>query len=153
MILEEKILKLKNVFGLVFGLTLLIYIIMLVLPNNTYAATRTEDLTDLTKYPELYTAVQEMKTAHPNWTFTLLYTGLDWNNEANNGLCTDVIPKIREGRIKIDKTIKEYDGSKSPYSLGQLKSVDNFFLEILDDWREFGVCYPELVPHATFWIT
>lgn len=81
------------------------------------------------------------------------FTGLDWNNEANNGLCTDVIPKIREGRIKIDKTIKEYDGSKSPYSLGQLKSVDNFFLEILDDWREFGVCYPELVPHATFWIT
>ena len=41
------------------------------------------------------------------------FTGLDWNNEANNGLCTDVIPKIREGRRKIDKTIKEYDGSKS----------------------------------------
>ena len=77
-------LKLKNVFGLVFGLTLLIYIIMLVLPNNTYAATRTEDLIDLTKYPELYTAVQEMKTAHPNWTFTLLYTGLDWNNVLEN---------------------------------------------------------------------
>ena len=35
------------------------------------------------------------------------FTGLDWNNEANNGLCTDVIPKIREGRRKIDKTIKD----------------------------------------------
>lgn len=81
------------------------------------------------------------------------FTGLDWNNEANNGLCTDVIPKIREGRRKIDKAIKEYDYSKSSYSLGQLECVDNFFFEILDDWREFGVYRPDLVPHVTFWIT
>ena len=81
------------------------------------------------------------------------FTGLDWKNEANNGFCTDVIPKIREGHRKLDKTIKEYDGSNSPYSLGQLRSVDNFFLEILDDWLEFEFYNPDLVPHVTFWIT
>lgn len=81
------------------------------------------------------------------------FTGLEWKNEENNGLCTDVIPKIREGREKLNIAIKDYDYSKSPYSLGQLKSVNNFFLGILDDWRRFGLDYPDLVPHVTFWIT
>lgn len=47
--------------------------------NRVFARTRTEDLSILTNYPEIYTAIQELKTAHPNWTFTVLDTGLDWN--------------------------------------------------------------------------
>lgn len=81
------------------------------------------------------------------------FTELEWKNEENNGLCTDVIPKIRKGREKLRAAIQKYNESKSPYSLGDLRTVDKFLFEILDDWREFGVYYPDLVPHVTFWIT
>lgn len=81
------------------------------------------------------------------------FTGLEWKNEDNNGFCTDVIPKIRQGHEKLRAVIQEYDDSKSPYSLGRLIHVDNFFLGILDDWRRFGFDYPDLISHVTFWIT
>ena len=44
------------------------------------ARERTEDLSNLINYPEIYTNIQELKAAHPNWTFTMLYTGLNWND-------------------------------------------------------------------------
>lgn len=73
-------LRVKNIFIKILFYIILVYILMTQISNNkVYSATRTEDLTNLEKYPEIYTAIQEMKTAHPNWTFTILYTGLDWN--------------------------------------------------------------------------
>lgn len=77
--------KIKKTFSLVLLVTILIYCIILAfLPNNVEARERTEDLTNLVNYPEIYTLVQELKTAHPNWTFTALYTGLDWNTVLYN---------------------------------------------------------------------
>lgn len=81
------------------------------------------------------------------------FTGLEWKNEENNGLCTDVIPKIREGCEKLRAAIQKYDDLESPYNLDDLRIVDKFLLEILDDWREFEFYNPELVPHVTLWIT
>lgn len=60
-------------------LIIFIYFTILCFSNGVLASTRTEDLSILTNYPEIYTAIQELKTAHPNWTFTVLDTGLDWN--------------------------------------------------------------------------
>lgn len=58
---------------------LLFSVIAIFTGNQVQARERTEDLSNLVNYPEIYTAVQELKTAHPNWTFTVLYTGLEWN--------------------------------------------------------------------------
>ena len=75
----------KHILKLVLILAILFYVLIISTSNNkVYSATRTEDLSGLINYPELYTAIQEMKTAHPNWTFTLLYTGLDWNTVIDN---------------------------------------------------------------------
>lgn len=57
----------------------IVFIIMILSMGTVQAGTRTEDLSNLANYPEIYADVQELKTAHPNWTFTILYTGLDWN--------------------------------------------------------------------------
>ncbi len=77
--------KFKNTLKIVFALTILFFILIVsTLNSNVYSATRTEDLSSLVNYPEIYTAVQEMKTAHPNWTFTILYTGLDWDTVIYN---------------------------------------------------------------------
>ena len=77
--------KIKKTFSLFLLITILREGRMLAgLPNNVEARERTEDLTNLVNYPEIYTLVQELKTAHPNWTFTALYTGLDWNTVLYN---------------------------------------------------------------------
>ena len=66
-------------------LIILFYLIIALFNNNNVQAReRTEDLSNLANYPEIYTAIQELKTAHPNWTFTILYTGLDWNTVLYN---------------------------------------------------------------------
>jgi len=69
-----------------FFLCIMIAFFMLssIFKYKVYARERTEDISNLTNYPEIYTAIQELKTAHPNWTFTILYTGLDWNNVLYN---------------------------------------------------------------------
>lgn len=35
-------------------------------------------------YPGYATLIDSLKKAHPNWTFTILYTGLDWNQVLKN---------------------------------------------------------------------
>ena len=65
-------------------LIILFYLIIALFNNNVQARERTEDMSNLANYPEIYTAIQELKTAHPNWTFTILYTGLDWNTVLYN---------------------------------------------------------------------
>ena len=74
--------KTTKILSSLFVVTLLIFTI--ISHSDVQAAERTEDLSNLVNYPEIYTAVQELKTAHPNWTFTILYTGLDWNDVIYN---------------------------------------------------------------------
>ena len=74
--------KITKILSSLFVVTLLFFTI--IAHSDVQAAERTEDLSNLVNYPEIYTAVQELKTAHPNWTFTILYTGLDWNDVIYN---------------------------------------------------------------------
>lgn len=71
-------------------LTLLIYYVLGVFINNKiYAATVRQRVTSLeglteSSYPEIASRINELKKAHPNWTFTILYTGLDWSTVIYN---------------------------------------------------------------------
>ena len=77
--------KIKNASGIILILAILFFtVIAMITGNQVQARERTEDLSYLVNYPEIYTAVQELKAAHPNWTFTILYTGLDWNTVLYN---------------------------------------------------------------------
>ena len=56
--------------------------------NKAYATTR-QRVTSLDglsneSYPVIASTINELKKAHPNWTFTILYTGLDWNTVIYN---------------------------------------------------------------------
>lgn len=70
--------------------TILIYYVLGILINNKiYATTERQRVTNLDtlteeKYPGIATIINELKMAHPNWTFTILYTGLDWNTVIYN---------------------------------------------------------------------
>lgn len=71
-------------------LTILIYYLLGILINNkVYAGTTRQRVTSLEgltneSYPGIASMINELKTAHPNWTFTILYTGLDWSTVIYN---------------------------------------------------------------------
>ena len=70
----------KNI-KIIFVLAIMFFIIFgIYFYPFSLARERTEDLSNLINYPEIYTNIQELKAAHPNWTFTMLYTGLNWND-------------------------------------------------------------------------
>lgn len=81
-----------------------------------------------------------------------LSTGLPWNNEANNGLCVDVIPKIANGLLELQANPRKYKPYEAKNGWGTVDGTKHFFRKILDAWDEFVRWHEELVPVATFWI-
>lgn len=70
-------------------LTILIYFVLGSLLNHKSYATARQRVTNLEglsneSYPGIASTINELKKAHPNWTFTILYTGLDWNTVIYN---------------------------------------------------------------------
>lgn len=82
-----------------------------------------------------------------------LSTGLPWHNEANNGLCIDVIPAIAKGYAELSLQPTKYRQYESPNGWGTVEGTRNFFKRILDAWEKFVRWHEELVPVTTFWIT
>lgn len=79
-------------------------------------------------------------------------TGLPWLNEANNGLCTDVIPHIEHGVKELTEHPDKYRKYEAENGWGTVEGTLRFFQRILRDWEDFKASYPELVPVVTFWI-
>lgn len=82
--------KNKKIVCSILILTVLIYYVLGIFINNKiYAATtrkRETNLDALTQenYPGVASLINELKKSHPNWTFTILYTGLDWSTVIYN---------------------------------------------------------------------
>lgn len=81
--------KNKKFVSSILIFTILIYYLLGIFINNkTYAVTRQRvtSLDGLTEesYPGVASLINGLKTAHPNWTFTILYTGLDWSTVIYN---------------------------------------------------------------------
>lgn len=79
-------------------------------------------------------------------------TGLPWNNESNNGLCVDVMPKIADGHANLISNPRLYRQYEAENGWGTVEGTIRFFEEILRAWREFCVCEEDLIPIVTFWI-
>lgn len=82
--------KSKKIVSSILILTILIYYLLgIFINNNIYAGIarqRVSSIDGLTneKYPGIASMINELKTSHPNWTFTILYTGLDWSTVIYN---------------------------------------------------------------------
>ena len=82
-----------------------------------------------------------------------LSTGLPWYNEANNGLCVDVIPKIEQGLLELRKNPGKYKQYEAKNGWGTVEGTMHFYESILEAWKRFISWHEELVPVVTFWIT
>ena len=80
--------QVKKVLISVLIFILTIIVINLIIPKTVQAVTQirsTEiETIDDEKYPGIKQMVQELKTAHPNWNFKILYTGIDWEEVVIN---------------------------------------------------------------------
>ena len=80
-------------------------------------------------------------------------TGLEWKNEANNGLCKDIIPKIEKGYNELMFNPEKYKQYESPNGWGTVGGTLRFFKRILEAWEQFcNWNASELVNVTTFWI-
>ena len=79
-------------------------------------------------------------------------TGLAWKNEANNGPCTEIIPKIEAGIMELVEHGEKYKQYEAPNGWGTVKGTINFFSKILAAWNDLVQEDEELAKAATFWI-
>lgn len=81
-------------------------------------------------------------------------TGLEWNNEANNGLCKDVIPRIAHGLKELLTHPSKYRKYEAKNGWGTVEGCKRFFTQILDDWDAFcnDSCIGDLQDVTYFWI-
>ena len=64
-------------------------------------------------------------------------TGLEWKNEANNGLCKDVIPCIMKGFNELNEHPLKYKKYEAEDGWGTVDDCKEFFREIIRDWNGF----------------
>ena len=93
MLLNGILLHFKKItIKFIYILTMIFFlscIFLSVMNVEVQAAQYTEKYTTSEKfnsnlYPGYTTLIESLKEAHPNWTFTILYTGLDWNQVIKN---------------------------------------------------------------------
>lgn len=79
-------------------------------------------------------------------------TGLDWNNEENNGFCKDIMPHIEAGLYELQRNGQAYKQYEPDNGWGSVEGTINFFKEILTSWHNLKMTSPELIDVTTFWI-
>lgn len=81
-------------------------------------------------------------------------TDLEWKNEANNGLCKDVIPYIVDGLYELNKYPYKYEKYEAENGWGTIEGCKRFFTTIINDWNDFCEDYStrDLVDATYFWI-
>ncbi len=82
-------LKIKTYLGKVVLIFFSLCIISTVLPTIKSYANQYREQTDIDsieegRYPGYKDKLRELKNQHPNWSFTILYTGLDWDTVVYN---------------------------------------------------------------------
>lgn len=105
---------------------------------------------------DIYVPVGEC-TANTTWNLRNMITestGLEWKNEANNGLVKDIIPYIQKGYNELSKFPEKYKKYEAKNGWGTVQGCISFFNNILTDWDNLINDYAtqELKDYVTFWI-
>lgn len=81
-------------------LSIIFFFIIISFSNSNYCAERKEGIEN---FPDSYKPyLQELQRKHPNWSFTALYTNLDWNYviDSENKFGKNLVPKSYSDRWK-----------------------------------------------------
>lgn len=78
-------------------------------------------------------------------------TGLEWKNEANNGLVKDVIKKIEKGYKELSENPEKYKKYEAENGWGTVEDTKIFFKTIIEEW-EWTKKYTSYSDYLYFWI-
>ncbi len=83
---KNSILSKNALSKIIASLLVFIYIFISIQPVFAIAQTRTSNIDSIDEnlYPGYKTLLKSLQQTHPNWTFTLLYTDLDWSQVLKN---------------------------------------------------------------------
>lgn len=93
----------KTYIVLIIILFIAVFISIIILLTNSFGEEKTNNIE---KFPESYRGyLEELSKKHPNWTFTPLYTNLDWNYviDNENVFGKNLVPKNYSDRWKNTK--------------------------------------------------
>jgi len=81
-------------------------------------------------------------------------TGLEWKNEADNGLVSDVMPAIMKGLDNLIRDPAKYKPLEPENHYGDVYSVMKFFTKLINAWTELQTSLFDspLIPYLHFWI-
>ena len=84
--IKNKPKKVKIICGAIIAIILIIILIFVFIEENSkqkYVEYNGKNLSE-SKYPGIKELIDELQEKHPNWTFTLFYTRLDWDEVITN---------------------------------------------------------------------
>ena len=77
--------KKRSILAILIIINMVIYAFGACFNNNAYAAQTKENYSSkLNNYAGYTQLIESLKAKYPNWNFTILYTGLDWNEVIKN---------------------------------------------------------------------
>lgn len=79
-------------------------------------------------------------------------TGLEWVNEADNGLCTQIMPAIYKGWAELKSNAAKYKQFEAPNGWGTVRDCAEFLFAIIKYWEQLTDDMPDLAACAHFWI-
>ena len=79
-------------------------------------------------------------------------TGLEWENDGNNGLVSQIIPFIMDGICELIMNREKYKRYEANNGWGTVSGAIDFFKRILNAWDELVSEDIELSKIVTFWI-
>jgi len=84
--IQRKSINFFKLICILLILTIISYVLLNVInESKTYAAqTREAYSSKINNYPGYAELITALKSAHPNWNFTIFYTGLDWDQVIKN---------------------------------------------------------------------
>ena len=94
-----------------YGLCVIMIILLMVYICNEKYVVEANKVEGIENFPESYRSyLEELKKNHPNWTFTALYTNLDWEYviQNENKFGKNLVPKSYNDRWK-NTNPGEYD--------------------------------------------
>lgn len=89
--------------------------------------------------PDRYITVGDC-TANITWNIKEMIrksTNLEWKNEANNGLCKDVLPHIADGLAELVKYPEKYKQYEAKNGYGTIEGCKHFFSLLISEWITF----------------
>lgn len=132
--------RMYKIISMLIVMIILSFFIINILPHKVDAAQYKEPeskTNKLVNYPGYAELINNLKKQHPTWTYTIFFTGLDWNqvikNETTEAHSRNLVPADRKG----EWLCAYCEANKKTYDEGRWKGASEVAVSYYMDPRNF----------------